>query len=273
MRQFSSILVRTLGAAALTVLPAAFAAAHVAVGGTGASLAYLEAASAQFSAETGIAVTVVPGLGSSGANRAVAQGALDVSISGRPLKDEETAAGLVGAPVFATAFGLFTSSDAAIDVASEDIWQLYGSAGMPNPYFGGEVVRIVLRPESDSDQAYAKEAFENFADAYEAVRATPGVPVAMTDQDNADLAESMENSLTTGTLLQMISEERTLRPIAIDGVLPSPAAVADGSYPYFKVFHAVHGADPSEDARAFVAFIRSEAGAALAEELGAALVD
>lgn len=272
MRRVQTVLVRILSAAALALLPATFAAADIRVGGTGASLAYLEAASAQFSTATGIAVEVVPGLGSGGANRAVAAGVLDISISGRPLKEDEASAGLIANPVFSTPFGFFTSRGAPIDVASGDIWRLYSRAGLPNPNFGGEIVRVILRPESDSDQTYAKAVFENFAEAYEAARATPGVPVAMTDQDNADIAESVENSLTTGTLLQMIGEGRTLRPIAIDGVLPSPVAVADGSYPYFKIFHVVHGVGASDEAHAFIAFIQSAEGQALAEGLGAALI-
>lgn len=265
------MLLRTIGRAAAVVLALAgpVVAEGVAVGGTGASLAYLEAAAARFSEATGARVEVVPGLGSSGANRGVGQAMLDVSISGRPLKKQETELGLVARPLFRSPFGLFTSHEGPLDVASGEVGRLYADPGAPNAAMDGARVRIILRPEADSDQAFAKASFPGFEAAYEAARDVPGVPVAQTDQDNADLAESLPDSLTTGTLVQMRGEGRRLRAVSIDGVAPSPATVADGTYPYAKTFHVVHGAEPTEAALAFVAFLFSEEGVALAEELGA----
>jgi phosphate transport system substrate-binding protein len=262
-----------LAVAAVAALSGSAAAeAALAVGGTGASLAYLEAMRARFAEAPGAEIEVVPGLGSSGANRAVDEGALDLSISGRPLTDEEAAEGLVGTPLFRTPFGLFTSHPTPLDVPSAEVWRLFAEPGAPNPLMDGARVHVILRPEADSDQAYAKASFEGVEAAYEAARAVPGVPTAQTDQDNAELAQQLDHSLTTGTLVQMRGEDRTLAPVSIDGVPPTLAAMADGSYPYSKTFHVVHGPEPSEDARAFIAFLFSDEGAALAQELGAVVM-
>ncbi|SPJ22720.1 hypothetical protein [Palleronia abyssalis] len=72
-----------------------------------------------------MAVEVVEGLGSSGANRAVIAGALDVSIPGRPLKLAEKDAGLVARPLPNTAFALFTSRKEPVDIPSSRVWELY----------------------------------------------------------------------------------------------------------------------------------------------------
>ncbi|SPJ22721.1 hypothetical protein [Palleronia abyssalis] len=143
---------------------------------------------------------------------------------------------------------------------------------MPNDLFGDQPVRVILRAEADSDQAFAKASFDGFEAAYEAARSVPGVPLAQTDQDNADLAEKLPNSVTTGTLLQMISEGRDLRPVSIDGVLPSPQTIRSAEYPYVKTFYVVHRPDAAADVAAYVDYLFSPPGIGKAEELGALVV-
>jgi phosphate transport system substrate-binding protein len=256
-------------AAAALALAGPAAAGDLTVGGTGASLGYMRQMAERYEEATGRRVTVLPSLGSTGGNRAVAAGAIDVSISGRPLKEEERAAGLVATPLFRTPFCFFTSAQVPLDVASGDVWRLFADVGAPNPVMGGERVRVVVRSTADSDQAYAKATFPRLAEAYEAARAAPGVPLAQSDQQNADLAESLPHSLTTGTLVQMRAEGRSLAPLSIDGVAPSAEAVRDGSYPYAKTLHVVLAPETSEAAQDFVAFLMSEEGARVAQGLGA----
>jgi phosphate transport system substrate-binding protein len=250
---------------------ATFATADVIkVGGTGGALAYLERI-AELVDDT-FEIDVVDGLGSSGANRAVIAGVIDVAISGRALNDNERAAGLIARPLLTTPFAFFTSHEDPVDIPSAQIWQLYQNPGSPNALFDDEPVRVILRPESDSDQAFAKAHFEGFEAAYEAARSIHGVPLAQTDQDNADLAEQLDNSLTTGTLLQMVSEERNLRAISIDGIAPTPETLRSRTYPYVKTFYVVFRPDAAEDVTAFVDYLFSPAGVANAEALGAIVV-
>ena len=79
------------------------AAGELRIGGTGAVTDVLRALAPDFTAQTGIALVVIPSLGSSGANNAVADGQLGLAVSGRDLRDKEKARGLqvVGSPAHA----------------------------------------------------------------------------------------------------------------------------------------------------------------------------
>src|SRR5476649_2774159 len=106
-----AIVVGVIGAMML-LNPAMLSAASGAtlkVGGTGATTALLTQLAPAFKAETGIDLDVVPGLGTSGANNAAADGKLGLSVSGRDLRDKERAKGLKVAATYRTPFGLATS--------------------------------------------------------------------------------------------------------------------------------------------------------------------
>ncbi len=270
MKTASAFLFAALLAAPLHAEPSTV----VAIGGTGASLVMLDAmAEAIEAARPDIDVEVVHGLGTGGSLKALAAGDLDIALAGRDLKEQERAAGLVASAAFATPFAFFTSRREAPSVAMDDVAKLYAAPGAPNALFGGAVVRVILRPEADSDFAYAVETFPGFGEAYAAARTAPGVPVAQTDQDNADLAEELADSLATGTLLQMISEDRRLTPLAIDGVTPTVEAAAQGRWRFMKELYVTLGATPAPAAATVAAFMSSPEGAAIAARHGAVALD
>ena len=79
-------------------------------------------------------------------------------------------------------------------------------------------MRVILRPRSESDTALMGELFPGLAPAMAKARQRPDIPVAATDQDNADMAEQTPGSLVGSTLTQLELEERNLRLVPIDGV-------------------------------------------------------
>ena len=256
------LIVCTLFAALATLWPGlqpAAAGEQIRIGGTGASLEYSKVMARIYTEKTpGAEVTVREGLGSSGGIRAVIAGALDVAISGRPLKAKEASDGLFAVEIMKTPFGFFTSRREPVDVAASDVRQLYTHIGVPSEWFGGETVRIVLRPHSDSDLQLAGHYSEGLGDSMEAARRHSGIPIAQTDQDNAGIAENMNNSLTTGTLLQMVSENRNLRPLLIDGIAPTLETMRSGEYRFTKTLYLVHRESPSDAVRNFAAYLFSD---------------
>ena len=62
-----------------------------------------------FTQQTGIAVDIIPSLGSGGGISATADGVLDIAISGRPLSAAEQARGLVQLPPCGLPYVLATS--------------------------------------------------------------------------------------------------------------------------------------------------------------------
>jgi len=70
------------------------------------------------------------------------------------------------------------------------------------------------------------------------------------------------------TLALLLSEKRTLKALALDGVAPSAQTIADGSYPLVKQLLIVTGPKTPPAAQAFVSFVRSGAGRELLQQTG-----
>jgi len=233
-------------------------AAALRVGGTGGASGMLKFLAATIASENGTEVEVIPSLGSSGAISAVADGVIDIAVSGRPLKPAESAKGLTATFVTRTPYVMVTSRPAHHGLKSVDISKFYNNAKAKWP--DGTRVRIILRPRSDSDTAHLGQLFPGMSAAIEAARKRPDVSIAATDQDNADMAERMPASLTGATLTQIMMEKRRLRTIPIDAVEPTFENFEKGLYPYGKTFYVVTSAKPSAAVEKFIAFLRSPAG-------------
>lgn len=236
------------------------------IGGTGAVTEVLRQIGPAFEAETGIPLQVIPSLGTSGGNAAVADGVLGISIAGRDLKKKEAEKGLTVAATLRTPFGLVTSRPGLESLKSAEIAELY-RADRPS-WPDGAPVLVVLRPVDESDNLVLGELFPGMSEAIKHMRTRSDVSVAATDQDNAEMAEKTKGSLVGATLTQIMAERRNLRFVAIDGVAPSLESYKNGTYPYGKTLYLVVPAKVSPEAAAFLAFIATPAGEALLRKAG-----
>jgi phosphate transport system substrate-binding protein len=227
-------------------------------GGTGAAQETLRRLAAAFSkVEPEIRIEVIEGLGSSGAIAAVAGGAIDFAISGRPLGANDSRA-LKGSVIARTPFCLASSHPQPGDVRSVDIADFIGSA--TSVWSDGKPVRLILRPRSDSDSQLLVRYFPEMAAAMDKARQRSEIPVAATDRDNAMLAENMAGSLTAITFAQIQTENPSLTLLSIDGVTPTLENFESGKYPYGKDLELVVPSNAKPALERFVAFVRSSGG-------------
>ena len=196
----------------------------------------------------------------------MAEGVLDIAVSGRVLKPEELAQGLTQRAEIRTPFVLVTSQPRPNGFKSSEVAEIFKSRRAS--WADGSLIRIILRPKSDSDTTVLGSMFPGMAAAIEEARQRPDVPIAATDQDNADMAERIPGSLTGSTLSQVKMERRNLRFIAIDGVEPSLESLESGAYPFAKPIYFVLPAKKSPLAERFIAFLGSPAGRAALRATG-----
>jgi phosphate transport system substrate-binding protein len=255
--------------AALALLAAARARADevVKVTGTGSALgAVARVARAYERSAPGVSVRVLPSLGTSGAIKAVAGGAIDVALAARPLRADE-GEGLTAVPIAYSPFVFAVGPKVApgtIGVA--DLVRIY--RGELRAWPGGERIRPVLRPAGDADSAFLRSLSPALAEAYGAALARPGMLVAATNQDSDALAGRTPGALAVTTLTQLTTDPVGLRPLAWEGVAPSLANLAAGRYPLWKPFFAVVRAGAPERTRAFLAYLASAEGRAALQEAG-----
>lgn len=253
------------------VLPPKVASADIGVvrvGGTGMALAAMQQLGDSLTAlEPSLRVEVLPSLGTPGGLRALNERAIDVAIVGRALKPEETAKGATEAGCLTTALVFASSHPAPSGLNKADLPGLYTSASPVWP--DGRPLKVLLRARAGSENGYLAAAIPGMAAALETAYARPGVPVATTDQDNAELALQTAGSLAIMTLLQIRAERLDLRALALDGVLATNETLANKTYAFPVRICVVLLADPTPAAAKFVAHLWSTTGRALLEQLGA----
>lgn len=238
------------------------------VGGTGAALGAMRILAAEFKAtRPDVSIIVPPSLGSGGGIRAVIAGALDIGLSSRSLKTKEKEAGAEQVAFAKSPFVLVVGRGVGNpDLSAAQVVEIF--SGRRKTWADGKPIRIILRPEDDTDTKALVAGFEGMKKALARARKIKGIATAYSDQEAMDMAESIPGSLTTATLTAVLAEGRSLTPVAVNGVVPSPDSLGAGTYPLFKILYVVAGPKTGSLAREFIDFIRSDTGAAILRKNG-----
>jgi len=187
---------------------------------------------------------VFPSLGSTGALRALAEGALDVAIVGRPLTPAEAALPWWPGEFARTPFALAVNPRLAVTgLTHDELVRLYRSETPRWP--GGDRVRIVLRSASDTDTALLRAISPEMSVAVDAALARPGMLVAITNAECNEMIDRTPGAIGPTTLLQVGAEPHGLRLLAWNGVPPTLEAMRRGAYPLVKHVRVVVRRDPS----------------------------
>ena len=218
----------------LTVLylPVNASAGTIRLGGTGSALGTMLILAEKFKqSDLQFTTTVVPNLGSSGGLKALATGVIDIALISRPLKDEEKALGLVAIEYGKTPFILATNKKGITGLIIKEAVEIY--AGKQANWPDGSPIRLVLRPASDTDTSLLAGFSPEMKQAVESALSREGMVVALTDQDAVNQIEKLSGALGTTSLAIILSEKKTITPLAIDGVTPSVKTLADKIYPLY----------------------------------------
>jgi phosphate transport system substrate-binding protein len=259
MRTSFSILTALVLLAGLPAADAAAASKTLRMGGTGSSIGMLRQVGGEFAAAAGgVKVIVIPSLGSSGGIHALTDGKLDVAVSARPLKPAEAAKGVRQVLVLRTAYVLATSHRKPNGLKTADLPKIF-SASKPT-WADGTPIRLILRPRSETDTKLLGKLFPGMDKAIEDLRRRAEVPIAATDQDNADMAERLPGSLTGTTLTQLMTEHRRLQLVTLDGVAPTLVNCENGSYRFAKNLYFILRPNDAPVAQEFIAFLNSPQG-------------
>lgn len=262
--------IATLAIVATAVFGGSFSHAQAGtlrIGGTGSATVLMQQLGAAFEAgEADTTVEVIPGLGSSGSIAAVHDGVLDLAVSARPLKPNEQ--GLIAIVAVRTPYGLVSSNPEPGNISKADIATFYAEPKATWP--DGTPVRVILRPRSESDTTLLGETFPQMMAAIDKVRTRIDVPVAATDQNNLEMASTIEGSLVGTSLTQMVTEnyQQQLHFLTIDGAEPTLENLETGVYPYSKPYRFVFADQSIPLVQRFLDFVESSDGERLLRTAG-----
>ncbi len=261
-----------LTAAALIVIAAGLlpgqAAETLRIGGTGSALGGIQRLADAFASQhPDFNVIVLPSLGSGGGIKALIAGNIELCVSARPLNVDETAAGLVEREYARTPLVFATRADTVTDGVT--LVQVAGAyQGDITTWPNGSRLRLVMRPAGEADTAFLRTLSPEMDKAIDTAISRDDLFVAINDQDNAKALEDIRGSLGVISVGQMLSENRTLKALALSGKAGTVEALRDGSYPHAKHLYVMLGPEPSPAATAFVAFVNSAEGGRLLTEAG-----
>lgn len=240
----------------------------VRIGSTGAALGALDLLAVAFREEQGAhAVEVVrPSVGSTGAILGVIRGDFGLGISSRPLKDAEKSQGVKAEELGRSPFVLATARDGVNGVTLAQLVDFY--SGKETKWPDGGRLRLVLRPATDSDTDQLRAMSPAMRVAVDSAFGRPGMAVAPTDQEAADLIARIPGAVGPTTLAVIRSENRPLHALALDGIAPSLRALEEGKYPHFKTFSLVLPVNLGPAAQAFVDFLKSPRGRQVLRDSG-----
>lgn len=243
------------------------------VGGTGFGLGVMKILAESFEAtHPEEKIEVVPSLGSSGGIKALAHGALDVAISGRPLKESESHGGLEAREFTRTPFiFIVNTSISKKEITLKELEGIYGGNILTWP--DGSRARPVLRPESDTMTRVVRSLSHGMDEAVSRAMAREGMILAITDQESAETVEKIPGALAAATLTQMYSEKRQVGILTLNNVMPSVQSLSDGSYPLSVSLYLVTDNRSGETTHDFLKFLHSSEGRRILKANGNLVVE
>ena len=230
------------------------------LGGTGAGLAAARLlAGLCRSAADPFELIIVMGLGSAGGVAAAAAGAVDVALSASVLTATDLAAGARGHGELARTPMAFVvaRNSTATDVTTDELLRIYGGSMLS--WADDTPIRLVRRPPNDSEWWLLAGLDPRMAAAMDAAQRRRGLPTTGNDNENADLMEQLPGALGFMSLGQLMAEGRELRPLRVDGEVPTAGGSNRASNFAKKPFYLVTARHPSRRAEAFLALLAQPA--------------
>ena len=203
-------------------------------------------------ANPGVDVTYDP-TGSGAGITGASEGTLDIGLSSRALKDEETASGLVGTTFALDGIAIIVNNENTVtDLTLDQIKGLADGTITNWSEVGGPDAPVVL---------IGREAGSGTRDGFESIVGVEDVCVY--DQEltstGAVIAAVAANPNAFGYASLSAVDEK-VKAVTVDGVEATEATVQDGSYKVQRpfVFVTKEGAELSDAAQAFIDFALSE---------------
>lgn len=253
---------------ALGVAGVASAQEVIRISGTGAGVALMGPLVEAFEKENkGVKVHLEKSLGSSASIKALAKNALDLAISGRPLKPAESAEGLVQLDYGKSPFVVVTNPHTKeSNVSLNQVAGMF-SGKIPR-WSNGDYVRVVLRPNEDVDSKLLRSISPEMDLALTAAQARKDMLLGVTDNEAFEAVKKTPGTLCFLALTLPLSQPGDVKVMRLDGVQGSVATLAKGKYPYAKPLYLVTRKGGAPGVEQFVKFLKSKKGKSLAARHG-----
>jgi phosphate transport system substrate-binding protein len=151
------------------------------------------------------------------------------------------------------------------DISLADVARIY--AGELSAWPGGMPIRLIRRPPTEADWQALNALSPSMSAAAALAARRQGLLTAATDQDNVETIATVPGAFGLVSLGQLVAEDASIKPLSLDGVAPSLAALAGGQWPMSRELRLVTLA-PSPDVQDFIAYVQGPEGSVVLNSLG-----
>lgn len=206
----------------------------IVVGGSGTDLGTFNILGEAFSKEhPTISIKILPSMGSSGGLKALKHHKVDLALTSRPLNQKEKTPSIIYQHYASTPL-VFVVANSSLqeNISRQQVFEIF--TGKLKQWPDGSAVRPILRPSTDSDTKLLVSKLIECKKCFYKTYQRRGVPIALTDQEAAQMIASVPGAVGTSTLALIISENKPLKTLSLDGVKASAESLSSKAYPMYK---------------------------------------
>lgn len=209
--------------------------------------------------ESGIKMDMPPSIGSNGAINAVKEGAIDLGLISRPLKEKEQQESIKVLPYARVGVVIGVNRNVPDNnITYQDLVDIY--LGKKAFWKNGDMIIVLSREEGDSSNSVLGKEVPGFREALQASFEKQLWQVYDTDvkESVAIVSTSASIGLTdTGALA--VSKPK-IKPLKVNGIAPTIDNINNGSYKLVKDLSFIYKEPPSERSQKFLSFVYSPKG-------------
>lgn len=240
------------------------------IAGSGSCLPITQILADAFCAQQGAQscpIVIQESVGSGGGVAATRDGAVELGVISRPMSDKERKYGLVVRPYARVAIAFAVNGAVRDrDLAWADVIAMY--EGKRRKWRDGSRVVVFLREKGDSAQLIMSKAVPAYKAVNEAALRDSRFRVLYTDREMQDALVVTPGAVGIFDEGSIASQRLPVGMLRVDGLVPSAAGVADGTYPYVKPLAFVMQPSAPPLAKAFVDFATGPEGQRIIAENG-----
>lgn len=245
-----------------------FAQESIRINGSGSALAMLKPfIEAYRKAHRDVSFAVESPLGSTGALKALSAGVIDIAVVSKPPGPPQAGPALRSLHFGRTPLVIVTEKNVPVKtISTRELEDIYSGATTQWP--GGGHIRVILRPIVETDTKILKGLSPGMARAVDKAHMRQGVPIAVKDPDSNEAVANTPGGIGTAGLNGVLTGKDPLKVLKLNGIAPAPGALAKGTYPLAKDIYFVTPDKVADAAAAFLAFMLSDKGRAIAKRTG-----
>lgn len=215
----------------------------------------------------GGAIKIPGSIGSSGAIRAVRQGAVDLGLTARPLTEEEKEEGLREIPYARTATVIGVHPTVPDDnITYSDLVAIF--AGKKTKWNNGATIIVLSREAGDNTNAVLSEKVPGFAEVLTNSLKNEMWTVYFTSHEETDAIAKTPFSIGFTDIASIKAQSLGIKPLKVNGIEPTIDNICNGSYQLFNDLYFIHKAPLSNRAQGFLNFVFSAEGKTIIMEYG-----